>query len=101
MCVTIVALLKARYSMVGMHTLLRLLKVNELRVYRVKKLFEVTNVRNHPRAGQPCSTCTKNMVNAIHTQITRNPYYKQKIFSQDMNLVPRTILGVLEEDLDL
>ncbi len=64
-----------------------------------KKLFKETNdVCDYPQAGRPCSAHTKSVVNAIHAQITRNPC-RQKILSQEMNLVPRTILRVLAEDL--
>ncbi len=41
----------------------------------------------------------KNVVNVVHARITRNPCCKQKILSQEINLMPRTILRFLTEDL--
>ncbi len=102
MHVTIVGLLRVGHWAVTIHTLLRQLKMNECCVYHVRKLFEETGiVRDHLKAGQTCSTCTKNVVNAVCARITRDPYHKQKILSQEMNLQPRTILCVLGEDFNL
>ncbi len=47
----IVGLFKAGQSPLKMHTLLKLLKVNECHVYAVKKFFkEVGDILNHPPA---------------------------------------------------
>ncbi len=49
MHVTIVGLLKVVHDTAKIHTLLRLLKVNERNVYHVKKLFEEAGtVRDRP-----------------------------------------------------
>ncbi len=61
----------------------------------LKKLFKETiDICDHPQAGQPRSTCMKNVV---HVQITQNPYCKQKILSQEMNFALRTVSYVLIE----
>ncbi len=58
--VTIVGLLKAGRSTAKIHMFLRLLKVNECRVYHVKKLFEETgDVCDCLQACRPLSTHKK------------------------------------------
>ncbi len=69
--VTLVSLLKVGHSAAKIHTFLRSLKVNEHHVYHVKKLFEeIGDFHDCPQAGQPRSTCMKNVMNLVYTQIT-------------------------------
>ncbi len=83
MAVTIFNLLEGVHSAVKIHTLLRLLKVNEGHAYHVKKLFKLTgDLYDGLQAGRPRSTRTKNVVNVVQAGITRNPQHKQKILSQ-------------------
>ncbi len=80
--------------------ILRPLKVSK-RVYWCKKLFKNTDdARDYLRASRLNSARMENAVNAVHAPITRNPFHEQKILSQWMNLMPRTVLYVLVENLD-
>ncbi len=93
-CVTIVILLKEGHSAVNIHMLLRPLKMSECHVYHVTKLFKETgDVCDCPQGGWPCSACTRNVMNVVHTRISQNPRHK--------DLAPRTISCVLTEDLGL
>ncbi len=95
-------LLRAGYSPAKIHTLVGPLKVGKCHVNYVKKLFEETgNICDRRRASWPCSVRIKNVVNTVHTRITRNPRRKQRILSQELNLAPRIVSHVLREDLGL
>ncbi len=70
-------------------------------VYHVNNFFKETgDICDYLKTGRPYSICIKNMVNAVLRRIARNSICKQKLLSQEMNLVPRTVSGVLREDLD-
>ncbi|UYV84269.1 hypothetical protein LAZ67_X001712, partial [Cordylochernes scorpioides] len=68
---------------------------------RVAACIAVGTINDLERYGRPRVQRTQGAIKAIRERIRRNPRRKQKILAKQMNLAPRTVSKIMNEDLGL
>ncbi len=81
-CVTFVTLFQCDYVTSKIHTMLKLLKLNQYFILCIiKRYLEIGDVDNWARSDHPRITWTREIMKAVGGRVVPNPLWKQKILS--------------------
>ncbi|UYV82769.1 WNT5B [Cordylochernes scorpioides] len=82
--------------------LLQNLNITRQFVYRtIERFNKAGTIDDLERSGRPRVQRTEAAIKAIRERIRRNPRRKQKILAKQINLAPRTVSRIINEDLGL
>jgi transposase len=85
--VAVIALHKCERSDSKIFKLLKQLKISRNFVYRaIKRYKELWGVEDRPRSGRLKSVRAEAAIKTVRERIRRNPLWKQKIMSRELNI---------------